>query len=266
MIHPALRVAIGGLVAGSFLGLAAPALATTKSELERELYRELHRMPPAAVIPSPETVACYERLGKIARFAPLPIRVEPAQCARFDIVRLDRILMPDQSFVTVTPPPQLQCGMAEAVAEWVRADVGPAAAELGAPLAQVNAYDSYECRGRNNIAGAKLSEHGKGNAIDVGAVKLKSGATFAFTDPVVAKPFREKMRTQACARFTTVLGPGSDGYHEEHIHLDLAERSHGYRLCQWNVIDLEAILAAVPLPRPRPINLTSDESGKRQRK
>src|SRR5699024_2982375 len=114
----------------------------------------------------------------IARFTPLPIRVEPAQCARFDMVRLDRILMPDQGFVTVTPPPQLQCGTAEALAEWVRTDVGPAASELGAPLAQISAYDSYECRGRNNIAGAKLSEHGKGNAIDIGAVKLKNGASF----------------------------------------------------------------------------------------
>jgi hypothetical protein len=73
------------------------------------------------------------------------------------------------------------------------------------------------------------------------------------------------MRTLACARFTTVLGPGSDGYHEEHIHLDLAERSHGYRICQWNIIDREMIAAAVPLPRPRPINLTSDQPRLRER-
>jgi hypothetical protein len=259
MTHPAFRFAPCGLL----LLLAVPASASN-SELDHELARELNRMPPAAVLPSPETLACYERLGKVARFAPVPIRVEPAQCARFDMVRVDRITMPDQTFVAVTPAPQLQCHMAEALVEWVRADVGPVAAELGAPLAAVTDLDSYECRGRNNIAGAKLSEHGKGNAIDIGAIKLKSGATFTLTDPQVSRPFRETMRTLACARFTTVLGPGSDGYHEEHIHLDLAERSHGYRICQWNVIDLEAIAASVPLPRPRPINLSSDEGPRRR--
>ena len=148
--------------------------------------------------------------------------------------------------------------MAEAVAEWVRDDVGAAAAELGAPLASITGYDSYECRPRNNIAGAKLSEHGKGNALDVGSVKLRNGATFNLTDPSVSRPFREQMRTLACARFTTVLGPGSDGYHNDHIHLDLAARSHGYRICQWNVLDPAPAVANVPLPRPRPIDLTSE--------
>jgi hypothetical protein len=254
-----LPLALGASVA------AASAAGTPPLELERELYRELHKMPPAAVFPSAETQACYGRLGQVAHFTPVPIRVEPSQCARFDMVRLDRVVMPDQTFVAVTPPPQLQCSMAEALAEWVRTDVGPVAGALGAPLATVTDLDSYECRGRNNILGAKLSEHGKGNAIDIGAIKLKNGATFTLTDPQVSKPLREQMRTLACARFTTVLGPGSDGYHEEHIHLDLAERSRGYRICQWNVIDREVIAAAVPLPRPRPINLTSDQTRSRER-
>src|SRR6185369_6680999 len=253
-----LPLALGASVA------AAAAAGTSDLELQRELYRELHKMPPAAVFPSSETLACYDRLGKVARFTPVPIRVEPTQCARFDMVQFDRVVMPDQTFVNVTPPPQLQCTMAEALAEWVRADVGPLAATLGAPLATVTDLASYECRGRNNIVGAKLSEHGKGNAIDIGAIKLRNGATFMLTDPQVSKPFREQMRTLACARFTTVLGPGSAGYHAEHVHLDLAERSHGYRICQWNVVDLEAVAAAVPLPRPRPINLTSDEPARRQ--
>ncbi len=244
---------------------AAAAAGTSDLELQRELYRELHKMPPAAAFPSAETQACYDRLGKVARFTPVPIRVEPAQCARFDMVQLDRIVMPDQTFVAVAPPPQLQCSMAEALAEWLRTDVGPVAATLGGPLATVTELASYECRGRNNILGAKLSEHGKGNAIDIGAIKLKNGATFTLTDPQVSKLFREQMRTLACARFTTVLGPGSDGYHEEHIHLDLAERSHGYRICQWNIIDHDTMAAAVPLPRPRPMNLTSVQARSRDR-
>lgn len=52
---------------------------------------------------------------------------------------------------------------------------------------------------------------------------------------MVAKGFRDELRESACHRFTTVLGPGSDGHHEAHIHLDLIERHQGSRMCQWDV-------------------------------
>ena len=241
------------------IGIAGASQAAN-SELERELQRELHRMPPPALLPTPATLACYERLAKISHYAPLPIQSEPAQCATVDLVRLDRVTMPDRTMVALNPPPVLLCSMAETVAQWIREDVGPAAAELGAPLAAITDLDSYGCRSRNRIPGAKLSEHGKGNAIDIGAVKLKNGATFTLTDPQVSRAFREQMRGLACARFTTVLGPGSDSYHSDHIHLDLAERSRGYRICQWNVLDPATVASEVPLPRPRPVNLTADQS------
>ncbi len=112
----------------------------------------------------------------------------------------------------------------------------------------------------HNVPGAKLAEHGRGNALDISAIKLGNGALFNLTDPLVSKPFREQMRALACGRFTTVLGPGSDAYHSDHIHLDLAERTRGYRICQWNVLDPASIAAEVRLPRPRPIDLTSDET------
>ena len=48
-----------------------------------------------------------------------------------------------------------------------------------------------------------------------------------------------------------MLGPGSDPYHAEHIHVDLAERAHGYRMCQWNVGDAQPV-AEVPIPLPKP--------------
>jgi hypothetical protein len=76
---------------------------------------------------------------------------------------------------------------------------------------------------------------------------LNDGRRLEFTDPDVVKEFREGLRASACERFTTVLGPGSDGYHESHIHVDLAERRNGFKLCQWAVRD-----NAIPLPRPRP--------------
>jgi hypothetical protein len=55
----------------------------------------------------------------------------------------------------------------------------------------------------------------------------------------------------ACTRFSTVLGPGSDGYHEDHIHLDLMERRNNYRICQWDVWDpLPRIAPLLPAARP----------------
>ena len=80
--------------------------------------------------------------------------------------------------------------------------------------------------------GAKLSEHGKGNAIDLRAFMLSDGRVLSLTDVKVAKDFRDQLRESACHRFTTVLGPGSDSYHESHIHLDLIERRQGFRMCQ----------------------------------
>ena len=161
--------------------------------------------------------------------------------------------MPNNVHVPMSPPAILRCSMAGAVADWVRADLGPALAQLGAPLKAIENYDSYDCRGMNRVVGAKLSEHGKANALDVRAFTLTDGRTVRPTDPAASREFREQMRASACARFMTVLGPGSDGYHEEHIHVDLAERHNsGYRICHWD-IRTPAPTVDVPLPRPRPV-------------
>lgn len=191
--------------------------------------------------------ACALRLGAVAAFAALPALNGPGTCGAQDVVRLDAVVMGDRTRVAVEPPATLRCGMAEAVAEWVRADLAPATALFGGRLITVVNYDSFSCRGRNRIVGAKLSEHGKANALDVRALKFSNGVSVEPTSPQVAKEFREAMRASACARFKTVLGPGSDGYHEDHIHVDLAERSHGYAMCHW-----EVRIPEVPLPLPRP--------------
>jgi len=135
------------------------------------------------------------------------------------------------------------------VVHWVREDVAPIAASLGAPLGGITNFAAYECRGRNRIIGAKISEHGKGNALDVRNVILANGKSYEPTDMQVAKETREKLKASACARFSTVLGPASDGFHENHIHVDIAERRGGYRICQWAVRDASEI---IPLPRERP--------------
>jgi hypothetical protein len=184
------------------------------------------------------------------------------------VVALDAVLLSDNHRVIFSPTATLRCPMAEAVAYWVRNDVAPIIATLGKSLRGVETLDSFDCRRRNGIAHAKISEHGHANALDVRAFKLANGAAIELTDASVAKSLREKLRQSACAHFSTVLGNGTDAYHDSHVHLDLIERSNNYRICQWDVLDVTetAALAAkktataaasipsvVPLPRPRPV-------------
>ena len=136
---------------------------------------------------------------------------------------------------SVKPTAVLRCAMADSFAAWVRDEASVHIAPLGAALRGVETYGSYDCRGRNSVIDAKLSEHGKGNAIDVRALVLTGDRHTELTGENVAKPVREALRDFACHRFTTVLGPGADSYHNNHIHLDILERTHGLRICQWDV-------------------------------
>ncbi len=208
-------------------------------------------VPAAADRPSAPS-ACRLALTDAVAVAPsLPPVQGPGECGGDDLVRLEAIVLSDRRRVTVKPAATLRCQMAMAVAQWVRTDVAALAAGLGTTVSELDNFDSFECRGRNRVVGAKLSEHGRANALDVRSIRLANGQSLALTDRNVSREAREKVMASVCARFTTVLGPGSDGYHEDHIHLDLRERRNGYRICQWN-LDGAPIEVATPLPPPRP--------------
>ena len=83
------------------------------------------------------------------------------------------------------------------------------------------------------------------------AFKFANGSTVSLTDRTVPRGVRENVLRSVCSRFSTVLGPGSDGYHEDHIHLDLMERRNNYRICQWDVWDSMPQKAPL-LPAERP--------------
>ncbi|GAA4223077.1 hypothetical protein GGQ68_000882 [Sagittula marina] len=140
--------------------------------------------------------------------------------------------------VAVTPPAVIRCETAEAMALWVHDFVLPAAERLeerGA-LTEVRNGSGYICRRRNNVADGKLSEHAFGNAVDV------MGFTFENGPPIPVEPreaqgsmaeaFQDAVRASACMEFTTVLGPGSNASHDDHLHLDVIRRTRGWRLCE----------------------------------
>jgi hypothetical protein len=198
--------------------------------------------PPSSTTDAPKTAAgppqpsaCQLALKAVALFVPEPPIDGPGNCGIADPVRLEAVILPDRNRIAVNPPAVLRCEMAAAVTQWIREDMAPVAARLGSPLRGIENFDSYDCRGRNRVFGAKMSEHGRGNALDIKGVKLDSGMVAHLTDPHLAKAVRNDLRKSACERFTTVLGPSSDGYHENHIHVDLAERRGNYRLCQWEL-------------------------------
>jgi hypothetical protein len=205
----------------------------------------------------PAASACRQRLAENLALAPsLPPIDGPGDCGADDVVRLEAVVLANRAHVAVTPPAILRCTFAEEIVRWVREDLAPAARTLKLDLKGIDNYAAYDCRGRNRLFGAKTSEHGRGNALDIRSLRLSDGTLIGLADPHAGKEFREGLRKKTCARFATVLGPGSDGYHEDHIHVDLAERRGGLHMCQWDVREPEedstAGEAVVPLPRPRP--------------
>lgn len=196
--------------------------------------------------PTPQPSACRLALTEAIAIAPsIPDIKGAGGCGGEDLVRLEAIVLPNKRQVSVKPAAILRCTMASALAGWIRNDIAPLAERLGSAVSDLDNFDSYECRGRNRIAGAKLSEHGRANAVDVRAFKFADGSLISLTDRTVPRGLRESVLHSACTRFSTVLGPGSDWYHEDHIHLDLMERRNNYRICQWDVWD--------PLPQKAPL-------------
>jgi hypothetical protein len=242
-------------VLSATLVLASLGLPAVDVPLPRP--RPVPQAPPVVAVASdhgPPT-DCDRRLAPMAVFTPKPALTGPGACGGSDLIELEAVLLPDGHRVAVAPKAMLRCGMAESFAAWLRDEVAPRLKSLHSPLSVVENADSYECRGRNRVVGAKVSEHGKGNAIDVRAFVLADRRKVMLTGVAEPEHLREDLRDSACHRFTTVLGPGSDGYHEQHVHLDVLERRAGYRICQWAVrepADKAVLAAGVPLPPPRP--------------
>jgi hypothetical protein len=136
--------------------------------------------------------------------------------------------------VRVTPPALLGCAEAEDLARWMAEVVAPAAeAAFHATPTRVGQASAYECRTRDRIDGARLSEHAAGNAVDIARIEFGGhpAVEIGHPDGAAGTAFQAAIRRGACDYFTTVLGPG-DAYHATHLHLDRAARRSGFRLCE----------------------------------
>lgn len=143
----------------------------------------------------------------------------------------------EDGYVQLAPTATLQCGMIPALERWMRNVADPAAfMYLGSRISRITVAASYSCRPMNNIDGARLSEHGHANAIDISAFTLADGRTIKVltgwrgSQPEAA--FLHSVHNGACGSFTTVLGPDANSYHRDHLHLDLARHHRGRAVCE----------------------------------
>lgn len=207
-------------------------------------------IPPEPVAPAgppvPETLretdfahaACRLELRRLGvEYREIPALSDPAQrdCGIARPVEVTAIL----PGVTLDQPAPMRCETARALAHWMVEVVVPAAGRLpGAPrVTGLSLGTTYQCRGVvGNGTPQNLSEHATGNAIDIAGFRFDTAPPMPITPPGdrgdLAVAFQNAVQGAACLYFTTVLGPGSNAAHEDHLHLDVKARRGGFRLCQ----------------------------------
>lgn len=183
-----------------------------------------------------ELKACLSQLKELgAEFREIePIKGEEEGCGIASPLEITTVL----PGIKLEPKGTMRCEAALALSRWTK-DVVLPTARIAMPDRQVTALgnaSTYICRNRNSAATGKMSEHAKGNAVDIATMTFDKG------EPLVMKPraedgtmegaFQRTITTAACLFFRTVLSPGSDATHQDHLHLDVLERKGGYLYCR----------------------------------
>lgn len=141
----------------------------------------------------------------------------------------DAVQITSVSGVKLSRPATMDCGTAKALNKWVDKTVKPTFKRRG-PVVELRVAAHYACRTRNNQKGARISEHGKGRAIDISGFRMADGELVTVLDGWRKNPSQKqliKVWRGACGPFGTVLGPNSDRYHRDHFHLDTARYRSG---------------------------------------
>ncbi|MEA3029631.1 MAG: hypothetical protein QOG13_956 [Sphingomonadales bacterium] len=178
--------------------------------------------PPAAGRNSADTLQCHidlarERIG----FRALPDQRFAGGCSALGAVQLLDIGTP------VTNLQAMTCPLARAFARWVREAVQPAADQwLRTRIVRIETFGTYSCRSVNSQAGARLSEHGFANAVDVSGFTLGDGRRISVQqgwngEDDRVRRFLRAVHQAGCRRFSIGLSPDSDAYHYNHLHFDM---------------------------------------------
>jgi hypothetical protein len=139
--------------------------------------------------------------------------------------------------VAVKPTATLACPIVSVLDRWLADSVQPAAQRwFGVRVVEIKQISAYSCRGMNGNSNAHISEHAFGNALDIAAFTFADGRRITVKGGWRGMPeeqgFLRDVQASACQQFNTVLAPGSNRYHEDHIHVDLMRRASGRLICQ----------------------------------
>ncbi len=139
--------------------------------------------------------------------------------------------------VAVKPAATLACPIVSALDKWIATAVQPAALKwFRQPVVEIKQISSYSCRGMNGNPNAHISEHAFGNALDIAEFDLADGhrvvVQYGWHGAPEEQGFLRDVQGAACQDFTTVLAPGANVYHYNHIHVDLMRRSGRRYICE----------------------------------
>jgi hypothetical protein len=139
--------------------------------------------------------------------------------------------------VEVKPPATLACPLVSALDKWIGEAVQPAALKwFRQPVVEIKQISGYSCRGMNGNPNAHISEHAFGNALDIAEFDLADGrkisVQYGWHGTPEEQGFLHDVQSAACRDFTTVLAPGANVYHYNHIHVDLMRRASRRFICE----------------------------------
>jgi len=157
--------------------------------------------------------------------------------------------------VAVKPAATLACPIVSALDRWLADSVQPAAMRwFGARVVEIRQISAYSCRGMNGNSWAHISEHAFGNALDIAGFTLADGRRVSVKDGWRGLPeeqgFLRDVEAAACQQFSTVLAPGSNAYHYNHIHVDLMRRASQRVICQPAAVSGEEVAARASQRNP----------------
>ncbi len=224
---------------GAELSASAPAVmaiegteTTATSEKPRGLFRSLRPLKRSErVVKTARTTRAARRRGMVCGDVDIQgefIGRVPGKingCGVSEAVRVRSV-----SGVALSQHSVMDCGTAKALKRWVDKGMQPAMKRKGGGVASIKVVAHYACRTRNNKRGAKISEHGKGRAIDIAGFTLRDGSKVTVLNDWRSRKYGKALRNMhksACGPFGTVLGPEANKYHRDHFHFDTARYRSG---------------------------------------
>ncbi|SLN69910.1 hypothetical protein ROA7023_03397 [Roseisalinus antarcticus] len=149
----------------------------------------------------------------------------PGRCGVENAVRVRAV-----GGIRLSTPATIDCPTALALKSWVERGLKPTVGNEGGGPVEMQVMSHYACRSRNNVSGARLSEHAFGRAIDIGAVRLRDGSSISVLNGWGTSDDGRQLRQMhqaACGIFGTVLGPAANRAHRDHFHFDTARYRSG---------------------------------------